>query len=993
MSKKIITRKNYADTLEKVVEVISSRKVDLDVKHILIVPDKYTLKAEKMIYSGGGAFDVSVMTFNRLFYKLNAVPREYLSKSGAIMLIKKILFQNKDKLQFFTRAVQFNGFAAKLYETINQLFACKAEIDLTKLSGALKSKMQDILLISREYRAATEGRLVDSYGKLEILFDSADNGFFDNAIVYFANFKNPTKQVSRLIEKICSVSLMAYECITTNEYSYQNIEVFSADTSSGELKMTAKKIRSFVLNKGRYFQTAIVASSASFIEVKRILSEYNIPFNIDYKLCLSEHPLSVFLKLLYSVCSRLRRDNVIALTKNFYIGMDKSAVDTFENYVNKYCVDYLAFLEPFTLCDDESEAEKNNLITANFVREKVSKLYRESALFAVTRSPMQFTLCIKNILEFIDADHMTQKLSNIAGQDWAEVTEKISQILSELNNILDIEMDNASIFAAFIEGLSSINLTQLPNLSDSVVIGAPEIFRGSRFKKLFVMGANEGVLPLVSSDCGLISDREIDSLGFADIVVEPKIREVNEKEASEFYDLLSASCDVHISYNTASGNASIPVLEIMEKAEKVTAYTVDEVRDRLLFNAQEQHILEECIGFMGAAELLIRYNQMEKDGERVPYCEDIHSALLSSDIEKYLNVETKQKKYLTESKDIFFRKNTTTVSQIQEYFLCPYKHFFKYGLRLKERDSGELSVLDIGNFLHKVMEIFVRNGRFDDPVGDASLIVDKVADEEVKYRLDANKAVLERLKTESVKLAAIIARQMTGGNFENFSQEARFSLEEKSGFKTIIFPLEKKVVSLKGTIDRIDKCDNALRVIDYKTGRAGFDFTDIYYGKKVQLCLYLAVIINTGYEPAGMFYFPLKSSWGDDEFSHRLDGIYNKEHIISMDRTLCETGVKSSIINARTNKNPDKSGNIVLSASCPAYTRRELCAFTRYAADLSKKGLLEIESGCIAKSPIEGTCDFCEFYNICGSSENKRKMAKIKDTDIINLYLNEEDRR
>ena len=46
-----ITEKSYADALEKVIGLVEKRKFDLNVRHLVIVPDNYTFTLEKRFFS------------------------------------------------------------------------------------------------------------------------------------------------------------------------------------------------------------------------------------------------------------------------------------------------------------------------------------------------------------------------------------------------------------------------------------------------------------------------------------------------------------------------------------------------------------------------------------------------------------------------------------------------------------------------------------------------------------------------------------------------------------------------------------------------------------------------------------------------------------------------------------------------------------------------------------------------------------------------------
>src|SRR5207244_538573 len=50
-----------------------------------------------------------------------------------------------------------------------------------------------------------------------------------------------------------------------------------------------------------------------------------------------------------------------------------------------------------------------------------------------------------------------------------------------------------------------------------------------------------------------------------------------------------------------------------------------------------------------------------------------------------------------------------SVTRIESFAACPFKHFARYGLELRERDDEEaVSAMDLGNVFHHVLEKIVR---------------------------------------------------------------------------------------------------------------------------------------------------------------------------------------------------------------------------------------------------------------------------------------------
>ena len=85
MKAKIICADNYYDGFSYIIRQMNSVKPDISFRRLLIVPERYTLLAEKYVYSEcSGSFDIEVLSLSRLFYKMD-IATPLLNKEGAIM--------------------------------------------------------------------------------------------------------------------------------------------------------------------------------------------------------------------------------------------------------------------------------------------------------------------------------------------------------------------------------------------------------------------------------------------------------------------------------------------------------------------------------------------------------------------------------------------------------------------------------------------------------------------------------------------------------------------------------------------------------------------------------------------------------------------------------------------------------------------------------------------------------------------------------------------
>ena len=146
----ICKTKTMSDAAQQVMDAL--QRVDrrrLDVTHVVIVPDRASLEAERsLLKTLGGSFNVQVKTFRRL--AADQLPKyEYLSKQAGIMAISGIVKDCKDRLTCFTKGVETPGFAENIYDAVSMMKYCRIKPkDLFKtLPKSVCGKAKDIAII------------------------------------------------------------------------------------------------------------------------------------------------------------------------------------------------------------------------------------------------------------------------------------------------------------------------------------------------------------------------------------------------------------------------------------------------------------------------------------------------------------------------------------------------------------------------------------------------------------------------------------------------------------------------------------------------------------------------------------------------------------------------------------------------------------------------------------------------------------------------------
>lgn len=948
--KTVLKDKSYVSSLDEVVRIIKNRKVDLGVRHILIVPDVYTFMLEKRLFGDGvGSFDVEVTTFNRLYSRV-AQSREALSKQGAIMLLKKICLENADKLTCYSRSAQKTGFAVKLYDAISKLRSCAVTPDELKNAKNLK-KANDIALLYELYEREIEGKYVDAGGRIALLkeyFESSN--YLSDCHVYIALYDILPRQVELLLSVVEKKALsLTVSGVLPNEGYKTNarMRIFGCADRVNQYKAVAKRIREYVSIEGnRYGDIVVVDENADSSVASRIFHEYGVPYYANEKLALVNTELARF--LLQAVNAKLRAyktEDMLALSQNRYFDFDKDERDEFTNFVNCRSVDYLGFTRPF----DGEGSEK-----AEKVRKSLMKIV-DAVSDSTTAS--QFFDSLLYIVSEVNAKEKTAQLALVDGREIESVYDKTIELISMAKALFGGTIIPAEeLLSTLEEGFKGTEISLVPNRRDTVQIGALALTRGSRVKLAIVVDFNDGVLPVVNYDDGLISDLDADEMEEYKIKIEPRAKKTNELCRDELWHFLKSADELFITYSQADGSKPSYDLRLLSQVNGVEMLSYEECEQLLKRESDPIKIAKGLGSYLGATE----YALVE---ESVPFISSLRKVVGAQSF----SVEAPEKPFTKDQKRIFLRSKRTSVSALQTYFDCPYKYFLSYALRVKKLEDGKVTPIDIGLMLHKIAERFVNEGLPKDVKSFVEKEIPLLLSKYEKYNYKNNERIFKRLLVEAEKICSIIAYQIESGLFVPYKTECSFGKED-SVLDTITYP---SGVTLNGEIDRIDLYGDYARVIDYKTGTIKFDYNDLYFGRKIQLMIYMQVLIKNGYKPAGLFYFPSVVSWRDDEFSHRLRGAYcvDGELLTAQDESLIQP-VKSKVIEITMKES--KAG-LFWHGNQMASTSDELYAMCAYAEKVAGRAIEEILGGNATPSPASkkkgSACDYCDYRAVC--SENK----------------------
>lgn len=320
--------------------------------------------------------------------------------------------------------------------------------------------------------------------------------------------------------------------------------------------------------------------------------------------------------------------------------------------------------------------------------------------------------------------------------------------------------------------------------------------------------------------------------------------------------------------------------------------------------------------------------------------------------------------------DLYLKNARTSVSQLTDFFKCPYNFYFRYGLNVKPREVAQLQSSDLGNIIHAVLETYVRDMSVSEDdettrVKAAQCFENALSDDFYKgLRSDPRmRGALNQLQTECLRLCQIVKEQLVTSDFQNLATEMAFGAGEE--FPPVEVKFDGGQFDLVGKIDRVDTFGERYIVIDYKSGASAAKYgeKDLYLGHKMQLLVYMKAVQNAypKLRPAGFYYFNVHNRFSQAG----VDKVY-----FYNGRTLQDYDIACAIDKKLSDGKSDKLGLTLtakgaVSGRGPALTDEQFDNQIEYAFRLIANAGNLMSKGYAAVNPYEHACEYCDYKDIC----------------------------
>ncbi|OGO89977.1 MAG: hypothetical protein A2Y17_07655 [Clostridiales bacterium GWF2_38_85] len=535
---------------------------------------------------------------------------------------------------------------------------------------------------------------------------------------------------------------------------------------------------------------------------------------------------------------------------------------------------------------------------------------------------------------------------------------------------------------------------KLPTSVDEVIVADARLARFDNIKALIILGVNEGVFPAAERNGELFNESEqriLEKVGFESIKsIERRLTD----EQFLFYITISAPSErLSLYYSAASSSgsslrASVAINRVIALFPELKV--IVPAKDRSYFIQTVETAFDYFIYLPEPIKLRILLESGYTFSPLTVLSATVDGTLLS--------------------------KIRLSPSSLERYSLCPFSFFTKYVLKLRAEKAAAFEAGEVGTFIHKLLEMYLKNHQSDIARVDRTKINDElqlisadfinlISNNNKDIQTDRLSFTISRL-TNLVKIfIENISDEFAQSRFSPLGFEMHLGSEHTPSGEMLLD--DGRILNINGVIDRVDyyeKDDKTyIRIVDYKSGYLTYSPVAPVYGLSLQMFLYLFSWCKkneSNFVPAGVLYMPVKPpvfKSAESDIKHIIprSGLVLQDYDI-IEAMESEPSKKFIPVSYNTKLNAD--GTPVISKNSSVATDNEFDHIHRFIRSRLTEFSCEIEKGNIEVNPLvidalgKDACKGCEFLPVCRNSRNrKRRLEKLSKEEACEILYGKSD--
>ncbi len=805
----------------------------------------------------------------------------------------------------------------------------------------------------------------------------------------------------------------------------ERLDLFRADSPRSEVEWAAARLRSLAMEGVRFREMAVVARDFEPYRplVETIFPQYGLPVFTSAMTDILEKPvLAVVAAALEVLEGGWQEEDVLRYLKTGLTGLTEDQRDKLENYAEVWDIRGSKWTskKPWSWRPDGqfgtlNPEEDEGLLELNRLKEQVT-----APLLALKHSGAKTGReQARALYAFLEAIDLPRRLTRRAealeergrvqkAEEYRQLWEILCAGLDQCAVILektDMELDEFGQVLKLV--LSQYEVGAIPVSLDRVTAGDLPRVSGKQVKVLCLLGADDGQIPQVAPSAGLLTDEDRDLLARRGLEAAPRVRDKLTREWTILYEGCTLPTQRLLVFYPARGSQG------EERRPSALIARLKGAFPRLVPHLEG----EEAFRFSaplpaletGREEVWPLLDALPEYGDRVHRMREARKL-------------TRGRLSPAAVTALYGRKVPMSASRLDKYKSCHFSYFMQYGLKARARRRAGFSAPEYGTFVHYVLEkVLTRGGADLDREGRGALI-HEVVEDYVAQELGGleNQTprfcyLFRRLLKTVTQVVEDAAQELNRGDFAPIAFELGFG--SGKDLPPITFSAGGVTVSLSGFVDRVDGWEKdgklCLRVVDYKTGRKSFDWSDVWNGMGLQMLIYLNTLTKEGGPlfgkeiiPAGVLYIPARDAivsgppdMREEKIEKEIAKALRRKGVVLNDPEVLdamehlEEGEEYRFLPLKVTRAGEITGEELVSAERMGKLGRHVeKVLTEMAGEMARGS---IAADPFWRGPDRNACLYCEYAPACQFREgvgedHRRPMKTMKQAQFWTAYEEQE---
>ena len=787
------------------------------------------------------------------------------------------------------------------------------------------------------------------------------------------------------------------------------LRLYTCTDTRDEAETICADILHHVRNGGRFRDIAIACADEEVLRpvLEEEFARCGIPaFFAGKHPALRTPLLSAVLCALRAATGQMEREDILAWLKSDCAPLSATECDILENYVLLWELSGSQWEREFTLHPrgfglSMEDTDRALLALLNELRQRC--ILPLLALGKALRRTDTVGGYVLAVYEFLQRTEFSRRVAlKIKALDEEndlqalQVTRQLYELLIDaLEQLYSVQFDaqrSPEEFLRLMEIiLSQYQVGRIPAVLDAVTVGSPAELQHKSTKHLYICGCKDGCLPQVPTGGSLLNESERNRLRKLGVCLAPDESEQMDRSLMGTYALLCASQE-RLCLSTGT---------------EQSAYLFQTLC-RLYPESVRTHSACLSPAFATARTYGLWLARHNCNFTAPKEAEDYRSFLQNAGAFSFGDLSHDS------ILGLYGSPIRLSASRIDRYASCRFAFFLRDGLKAAERKAAAFDAPIYGTFVHYVLEHTLRQVQQE---GGIAQVEDDRLQAIARFHMEAflNTEVdpvlmesqrfsylLRRNFAEVAEVVAVLGRELRASRFVPTDFELIFA--EGSPLPPVEIRTGKVNAHISGAVDRVDLFDAGghtfFRVVDYKTGKKDFDYTELLERRGLQMLIYLFALQENGEKyygkpihPAGVLYVPARdevlhlSQKPQDENeaaerlkNHRRQGLLLNDPILLQAMEPC--GNTSPVLMPYKMRKDGPSGDLM--------DLDQLRLLNRYVNQQLTELTQELYDGTITPNPYIrgnfGSCSYCPYRSVCHLDLGGCEMRSLKATSAKDFW-------